>query len=441
MKKKININFIIIALIAILATTFGITFACYGLFQKQAQSDLKIDAELLKNTDVFKDTSSDISSLFDDLEIEDIRITWIDMDGTVLFDNDVNVDDLGNHLNRPEIKEAIENGCGQIVRKSDTFNMNTIYYALRLDNGTIIRVSREVQSIMSVFMTILPLILLLILFISGICILISHLLTKQLIEPINTMAEQLDSSIEEPTYKELIPFSDKIRSQHENILLAAKSRQDFTANVSHELKTPLTAISGYAELIENKMVDNEQIPYIAQQIHNNANQLLALINDIINLSELDHKELKRDFVELDLFDLVKEECKTLKVSAYQKNISLYCRGENVMVYGDKDLLKEVVDNIVQNSIQYTNENGKIDVFVKKENQTPVLIVKDNGIGIPKEAQDRVFERFYRVDKSHSRQTGGTGLGLAIVKHIVEIHDAKIELKSEINKGTEIKIIF
>lgn len=232
-----------------------------------------------------------------------------------------------------------------------------------------------------------------------------------------------------------------IRIQHEGVLAAAKSRQDFTANVSHELKTPLTAISGYAELIENGMVEKEQQIHFATEIRRNAQRLLSLINDIIKLSELDSSEAQQGFEQLDLYDLVKDCMENLQVNAEQRKVALNFDGTDCMVRGNRQLLTELVENLCQNAIRYNNEGGTVNVTVHKLGGKTVLTVEDNGIGIPKDQQERVFERFYRVDKSRSKETGGTGLGLAIVKHIVELHDAGLTLDSEVGRGTTIKVEF
>ena len=320
-------------------------------------------------------------------------------------------------------------------------NMDTFYYALLLDNGTVLRVSMQARTILSVLMTALPVIAGIVVIVLLGCVLIGHMLTGQLMKPIEEMAENLDDSSGTTAYKELEPFAYKIRSQHENILAAAKSRQDFTANVSHELKTPITAISGYAELIENQLVDEESEVHIAQQIRHNANRLLSLITDIIQLSELDHAELPRNFEQIDLLAVAEECVQEYTPMAVQKNVKLTCSGIPAGVKADHVLIREMIDNLLQNAIRYNRDNGSVDVNVTIENGHPILSVKDTGIGIPIEHQDRVFERFYRVDKSRSRETGGTGLGLAIVKHIADIHSAEVVLESEAGKGTTVTIKF
>lgn len=320
-------------------------------------------------------------------------------------------------------------------------NMNTFYYALLLENGTVLRVSTQARTIVSVLITALPVIAGIIVLILLGCVLIGHLLTGQLMKPIEEMAENLDDGNRVPAYRELEPFADKIRSQHENILAAAKSRQDFTANVSHELKTPITAISGYAELIENRLIDSEAEVHVASQIRHNADRLLSLVTDIIQLSELDHRELPRKFEQLDLFSVARECVNEHVLMASQRNIKLICSGTSARINADRRLVREMIDNLLQNAIRYNKENGTVKVHVTIENGHPMISVEDTGIGIPADQLDRVFERFYRVDKSRSRETGGTGLGLAIVKHIAELHSAEIAIHSIVDEGTEIVVRF
>ena len=434
MKQKINLRLILIAILAVITTTIGITFVCYNIFQRQVKQDLRLHAQLLKDASV-----SDLVEKNCIKPSVEMRITWIDTDGTVLFDNDNEADLLANHSDRPEIEEALLYGEGESVRESNTMEMRTFYYALLLSDGTILRVSTEARSMFSVFLTAFPVIGLVCVLIVFLCVLISHLLTKQLILPIEELARNLENTSTTTTYKELVPFVNMIRNQHENILASAKVRQDFTANVSHELKTPLTAISGYAELIENQMVDEDKQRKFAGDIRKNADRLVNLINDIIRLSELDQSETRSDFSEQDLYEVAAERVELLEANAREKNIELSLTGHSVRLMSNRGMLIELMDNLVQNAIRYNVENGKVLIHVSEENGQTVLVVRDTGIGIPKSDQERVFERFYRVDKSRSRETGGTGLGLAIVKHIVELHDGKIELSSEVGKGTEIKV--
>ncbi len=447
MKKKINSRLIAIAMLAVIATALGITLLYYNLFQRQVQSDLQMCAEALRDTGIFqKDNQQTIlanyaATLSQKESQPDLRITWIDTDGTVIYDKDTNAAKMENHSDRPEIHDAFANGIGSSVRESNTMNMSTFYYAIRLEDGTVLRVSTEARSIINVFVMVAPAILCIIVVIIVVCVFLAHILTRQLLQPIEKMAQNLEDTSAGTEYKELVPFMNTIRMQHENILAAAKSRQDFTANVSHELKTPLTAISGYAELIENHMVDVSQEEHIAKEIRRNADRLVTLINDIIRLSELDHSQDQQGFELLDLYEVASECTEALAMNAQKRNISLTLTGTSCMVRANREMMRELMDNLCQNAIRYNNEGGYVHVTITKENDKPMLIVQDNGIGIPKNQQERVFERFYRVDKSRSRETGGTGLGLAIVKHIVELHDAKLYLDSEVGKGTTIRVEF
>ncbi|MBQ6315165.1 MAG: two-component sensor histidine kinase [Mogibacterium sp.] len=449
MEQKINIRLTFIALLAVVAVTAANVFVFYNLFRSQITSDLKMNARLLMETEVFQreydslgeDPEKLSSSSLSKLKTGDVRLTWIAENGTVLFDNDAGASGLANHLDRPEIQEALESGEGESIRSSKTLGMDTYYYALRLENGTILRVSTKAHAIAGVFFKALPTVAIVALMIFGICILIGHALARQIIQPIEKMAEEIDKPTSEPPYKELAPFADKIRAQHENLLEAVKSRQDFTANVSHELKTPLTAISGYAELIENGLADPASEKHIAGQIRANSDRLLQLINDTIQLSKLDHGETGSTHEEIDLFEAATECCNNLKVNAEKNNILLTCDGRPSFIRGDEEQIKELIENLVQNAIRYNSAGGYVRVQVRHEDGHAVLIVRDNGIGIAKEKQSRVFERFYRVDKSRSRDSGGTGLGLAIVKHIAEIHNADIEMDSAPGIGTEISVRF
>ncbi len=449
MEQKINIRLSFIALLAVVFVTAANLLVFYNLFRTQITNDLKMNARMLMETEVFQreydslgnDPEKLSSSTLNKLETGDVRLTWIAEDGTVLFDNDAGASGLANHLDRPEIQEAMTNGEGESIRSSQTLGMDTYYYALRLENGTVLRVSTQAHAIAGVFFRSLPIVAVVALLIFGICIVLGHALSRQIIQPIEKMAEEIDKPTSEPPYKELEPFAAKIRTQHENLLEAVKTRQDFTANVSHELKTPLTAISGYAELIENGLADPESEKHIAQQIRANSDRLLQLINDTIQLSRLDHGETGNNNEEIDLYKAASECCRNLKVSAERNNILLTCDGRSAAIRGDEEQIKELIENLVQNGIRYNNAGGYVRVSVRHEDGHAVLSVRDNGIGIAKEKQSRVFERFYRVDKSRSRDSGGTGLGLALVKHIAEIHNADIEMESTPGVGTVISVHF
>lgn len=441
MKKKINSRFIGIALLAIIVTLLGVTGIYYYLFENQVRKDLHVLADTLVDSGVFEKESAE-KIVF---ESKEVRVTWVDVDGTVIYDNWNNVQDMGNHLERPEIRDAFAEGTGDSVRTSDTMQMNTYYYAVKISDETVVRVARNASSGMSIFLNAMPVVLAITILILLLCVVLADYLTKQLLKPIADIANGLEKMNSGNTgaveYKELEPFMQTIRTQHENILSAAKMRQDFTANITHELKTPLTAISGYAELIENRMSTEEQNVLFAGEIRKNSNRLLTLINDIIRLSELDHTEIGTDFEAIDLYELAKECASNIEVSAKRRGVDFFIEGEKCYVNGNRHMLCELVENLCENGIRYNNEGGYVRLQVYMENGRAVLKVEDNGIGISDKHKERVFERFYRVDKSRSKATGGTGLGLAIVKHIVAIHSAEIILESEVGQGTIVGIYF
>ena len=435
-KKRINQQLLVIAGITIFITLCSLVTVFYEMFQRQVMSDLKAFAYLLKGT-VQQGEILDVKSQ----QLNMLRITWMNEKGTVLLDTNADIGVMDNHLNRPEIMEAIEYGEGEAIRKSHTMARNTFYYAVLLEDGSVIRVAREADSIWVVFRNALPVILLIIAGIIIVSIVIANISTKHLIKPIEEMAKNLDKNTAEPVYKELEPFVNTIRQQHTDILKSAHIRQEFTANVTHELKTPLTIISGYSELIHAGIVSEEDTLRFAGEIHKNASRLLTLINDILRLSQLDSNDLQASREEVNLYQVSQSVIDLLKVNAEKHHVSMQLKGIPQIVMGDKAMLEELIYNLCDNAIRYNKKNGTVTIEIKKEDGHGILSVKDTGIGIPEKHQKRVFERFYRVDKSRSKSTGGTGLGLAIVKHIVTWHGASLKLDSEEGKGTEIMVIF
>ena len=399
------------------------------MIQKQVYEELKIISEVIDKEEILSP------------DLENIRVTYINKDGTVLYDNQVKAENLENHGNRPEIVQAFKTGHGKSIRKSDTLSKDNFYYARLADEGYVIRVSKEVDSILNIVKNIIPVVLLITFLLFLICMILSHVLTASLLQPIVKMASDMDHMEPEKTYKELVPLVEMIRTQHQEILKSARMRQDFTANVSHELKTPLTSISGYSELIENGMADKDDTVRFASEIHRNATRLLTLINDIIRLSELDVVENHVIFDEINIYELAKTCVDMLQINAEKNSITLELEGEPCTIRGNKEMMEEVLYNLTDNAIRYNKPGGSVTVSVKNMENNVILMVSDTGIGIPDEHQNRIFERFYRVDKSRSKSLGGTGLGLAIVKHIIMTHDADLELTSKENIGTMIRVIF
>ena len=443
MKKKISLHLAIISCLALVLCSCALTAVFYRIFFEQIKHDIRVNAQLICTNEALARTHdlSSIARVYGSLDTNNLRMTWIGADGRVLFDNDVDERSMPNHLNRPEIQDALRKGQGESTRHSATSHLDTYYYAVLLDNGTIVRLSMHVKTVADIFFVTLPIVGAIVIVVFLICVVVGRYLTKDLLKHLDLLAKNYDSPSNTPVYKELEPFIRTMREQHEKILLAAKSRQDFTANVTHELKTPITAISGYAELIENKMVDADEAVHVAAQIRENSHRLLSLVCDIIRLSELDHPEFPRTFEEIDLLMLARKTTQALQPIANQRGLSLTCSGVSVRVQGNHALLREMLENLIQNALTYNKEAGSVHVRALIEHARPTIVVQDSGIGIPDAEQSRIFERFYRVDKSHARQTGGTGLGLAIVKHIADIHSATITVKSELGVGTEMRFVF
>lgn len=426
----------LIAAIAILVTAVCSIGLFYSILVQQIYDDLKANAHVISRLD-FEDASQKVC---DQLSEDGLRITLIATDGTVLYDSMEDETKMENHRGRPEVERALAVGEGRGMRKSTTSAEHTFYYAMRLSDGNVLRIGKESGSIYHLAwnMTMLTLGVGLCVFL--VCAFFAKRMTKRFVEPIEKMADNIVLVDEREVYEEMRPFVSMIKQQHMDILNHAQMRQEFTANVSHELKTPLTAISGYAELIEHGM-SGENTERFASEIHKNAARLLTLINDIIQLSQLDGGKKDVEYRDLDLFPLARECVDMLQMNAQKQNVAIRVQGGEAPVFADKQLMEELIYNLCDNAIRYNKKDGTVTVTTGIENGHTFLSVKDTGIGISAEHQERVFERFYRVDKSRSKATGGTGLGLAIVKHIVAQHGAKLTLESEQGKGTEIRVEF
>lgn len=428
---------VLTATLAIVSTLLLITIVYYDLFRRQVMEDLRAYTVLVKDVR----TVEQIEETGDDLAEFGIRMTLVGSDGKVLFDNAADTSQMANHNERPEIHEALEKGEGQAVRRSETLSRNTFYYAVRVENGDIMRFSKDAGSIYSVFGRALPSILVVLVLLLILCMVLTHFFTGKLIQPIVKLAQNPDGGGDTSGYEELAPFINMIEEQHQDIIKNAMMRQEFTANVSHELKTPLTSISGYAELIETGMASEQDVKRFAHGIHSSAKRLLTLINDIIRLSELDGTNEENPFEQLNLYQMADTCVEMLEMNAEKHNVTISMGGSECYVKGNKQMIEELLYNLCDNAIRYNNAEGTVKVEAYPEENGTVLKVTDTGIGISKEHQERIFERFYRVDKSRSKSTGGTGLGLAIVKHIIVRHNAKIELESEEGRGTTITVIF
>lgn len=548
MHKKIfrsSMLTVFLVLIAVLSLIMG---SLYQFFEKQIQEELANEAEYLALA-----VENEGIRYFDDFDSVKNRVTLIDRNGAVLYDNVAEAAALDNHGEREEIKAAMEDGKGMSIRYSTTLMEKTVNYAQKLSDGNILRVSIKQYTIFSILMGMLQPVLLILFVALILTLVLSSRLSKAIIEPIN----KLDLEVPEnnDTYEELVPLLGKIANQKQiiekqlaearkkqkefslitenmkegflmidqdaNILTynsaalklldivspAEKSvlrfcrtkefrdvisevlsgkraenvmvreersyslianpviqkeavigavviilditesekrdtlRREFTANVSHELKTPLTSISGFAELMKEGDVSEENVIDFSESIYDEAQRLITLVNDIIRLSELDGRGIPFESETVDLYELAEEVIRRLEHEADKRSIAVHLIGGRAEVTGVRKILDEMLFNLCDNAIKYNQEGGLVDVVVNQNRDGVNVIVRDNGIGIPAAHQDRVFERFYRVDKSHSKKAGGTGLGLAIVKHGAMYHHAKISLESAVDMGTTVVIAF
>ena len=440
MEEKISYRLFLMGFLGLIFTAALCIFVFYKAFTAQAWTGLERQADLVS---VGYDLTGDPQQLSAFVS-GDLRITLISENGSVIFESATN-QPMENHLSRPEILQAMKSGVGKDIRDSQTMGYETYYYALLLPDGEILRVAQDAETMWSIYDSSIPAIVLSCVALMLAAAVLSSLLTKALVQPVLNMTEDLDHIQDNVPYKELVPFAESIHSDRILRENNEKMRQEFTANVSHELKTPLTSISGYAELIETGIAKPADIPDFARKIHGEATRMIQLVNDILQLSHLDNvSETGSEPVmeTVDLLEVAKDCVERQKLNARHAYITLTYMGESALVEGNRQLLDELCQNLCDNAIRYNRPGGKVQLVTTCSRDGHCsLTVADNGIGIPREAQASVFERFYRVDKSRSKATGGTGLGLAIVKHIARIHNARIKLESQVDKGTTITVTF
>ena len=367
------------------------------------------------------------------------RVTLIDKDGQILYDSQQGKMELENHKNRPEVQEAMKSGTGKDVRESDTMRQEMFYYAEQLPDHTILRVAKSVDTAFYTAMKILPgigiIAILMLVFAWG----LSRQQVGRLIRPINEL--NLENPLDHEMYEELTPLLERIDEQNKTKDAVANMRKEFSANVSHELKTPLTSISGYAEIMMNGMVRPEDTNKFSERIYNEARRLITLVEDIIKLSKLDEGGVELEKEDVDLYALTREIVSRLAPQSTKRNVHVELTGESVICRGVRQVIDEMIYNICENAIKYNKKGGSVSIWVGGTLKGKKVIVTDTGIGIPTDQQERIFERFYRVDKSHSKETGGTGLGLSIVKHGAILHGAQIRVESEVGKGTKMELTF
>ncbi len=548
MTKKIFRSFLLTTLLTLAVSMFFVFGILYQYFEEQLMNDLKSKAVFISHA-----VESEGADYLERIGDVGERVTLIAPDGTVIADTEANAAEMENHLERSEVKQAAENGSGTSVRYSETLTEKIIYYAVKMPNGNILRVSVKHYTVITILLGLVQPILVTLLIAAVLCFVLSSKLSKSIVKPINSL--DLDAPENNDAYEELAPLLKKISRQRRiideqlqtakrlqeefrlitenmsegflvinrernvlthnsaalrllkiseppngNVLAVNRSepfrnaveralsgersenemmfgescygiianpvlndgevigaviiildvtervrreqlRREFTANVSHELKTPLTSISGFAEMMVNGVPDDISADF-ARSIYDEAQRLIVLVGDIIKLSELDENSARLEQERVDLRELSEDVAKRLGLAAENKNVAVTVIG-NAQITGVRKILDEMIFNLCDNAIKYNKNGGSADIVISSdaEKHTVTLTVRDTGIGIPGYAQNRVFERFYRVDKGRSKSAGGTGLGLAIVKHGAACHNAEIHLKSEENKGTEISIIF
>ncbi len=414
----------------------------YGYFERKIFSELETEAVFLEQYIA----DSNLSDLKKFNSIKN-RITLIHKDGTVYFDNMVDASRLENHSLREEFVAAKEKGAAKVSRYSSTMTDKTLYFAKSLQNGDVLRISCDQHSVAVLVLGMsqtLLIMLVLAVIISGIAAVWT---SRRITNPLNQINLEKPESC--AVYEELKPFTKRIAEENYEKIQREELRKQFTANVSHELKTPLTSISGFAEILKNGGIDEKTTKDFAGTIYEESQRMISLVNDIIKLSKLDEKSISLEKEPIELLGLSKEIAKILSASAKAKNVKLDVHGDSGKIMGVQPVIYEMIYNLIDNAIKYNVQNGTVEVTVKEENpgkghtfgNKTVISVRDTGIGIPKNEQDRVFERFYRIDKSRSKEPGGTGLGLSIVKHAAKFHDAAINLSSKEGEGSTFTITF
>ena len=551
MRKKIFNNMCLLALVTILLSSLLITFVYYGNSDARMKAEVREEARYIRGA-----VELSGKDYLETVKNTPNRITLIDTDGTVLFDNQADPAAMENHSDRQEVKQAVTAGAGEATRMSGTLSEKKFYYAIKLENGQILRIASETASVFAAVLSMLPWIIGIAVLVAVITVLFSNFLTKKIVTPINRL--DLNHPADNVVYDELSPLLSKINRQnevidqqirslrekqeeftsitenmsegflvldkntdilsyntsalrllgadaapaesHESALALNRSagfrsavdaalsgsrseqlvrqggrccqvmanpvlregevegavvvilditereerdnlRREFTANVSHELKTPLTSISGFAEIIQNGIVKPEDIPRFAGNIYVESQRLISLVDDILNLSRLDEADVQLEWEDFDLAALARDVAGRLKDSAKKNGVVITVIGDKTMINGVKSIVDEMLYNLLDNAVKYNKKNGRVTVTIENGQNGPTLAVTDTGIGIPQSDVDRVFERFYRVDKSHSKQVGGTGLGLSIVKHGAAFHNAKVSLESTEGKGTTVRLAF
>lgn len=436
MRVRIQKTMVLILGLALLLSYGFFSFIVYYQNLSLLKSEVKQEARYIRTA--VNIVGPDYLERLDNVEVN-TRVTRIGADGTVLYDSGGDERLLENHKGREEVKQAISSGEGEITRMSDTRDREMYYYATMLDDGTVLRVSKNMESLAGTAFRMLPVMFLIAAVMILFTILLASWQTRRLIKPINEL--DIEHPLDNMVYEELTPLLTAMDQSNREKEEVSNMRKEFSANVSHELKTPLTSISGYAEIMKNGLVRPQDIPNFSERIYKEARRLITLVEDIIKLSKLDEESVELEKEDVELYGLCREIVSRLAPQANARNVQMSVQGEPVVYRGIRQILDEMIYNICENAIKYNNEGGRVVVWCGKTLEGAKISVSDNGIGIPEEHLDRIFERFYRVDKSHSKERGGTGLGLSIVKHGAILHGAKVQVESNVGEGTRIDLLF
>ena len=436
MRKKIQRSMVMVLAVTLLLSYAIITIITYNRNIAMLEAEVRQEARYIQ-------AAINISGPDYLAEMNGVdwttRVTQISPEGEVLYDTRRDESTLEDHSGRKEVREALASGEGEDVRMSDTVGQELYYYALLLDDGTVLRASKSMDGLIGTALNNLPVMAGLAVIMIILAYFMAKWQTNRLVKPIYEL--DLEHPLENKTYDELTPFLEAMDKQNREKEAVSNMRKEFSANVSHELKTPLTSISGYAEIMKNGMVRPADIPVFSERIYKEARRLINLVEDIIKLSKLDEESVELEKQEVDLYEMTREIVSRLAPQAQQRNIRMEVTGEPVTYFGIRQILDEMIYNVCENAVKYNNENGRVSVWVGNTLEGPKVTVTDTGIGIPEEHHERIFERFYRVDKSHSKERGGTGLGLSIVKHGALLHGAKVTVDSAPGKGTRIEMQF
>lgn len=432
---KIFINTFLVGTLIYFVCAFLFISNMYSYFENQIFSELITESNFLEKY-VLEGELDYIASI----KTEN-RITLIHTDGRVYFDNKVDISKLENHGTRQEFIGVKNKGSIQLSRFSSTMTEKTLYFARRISNGDVLRISCNQHSVWVLVLGMSQ--ILLIMFVIAVIIsgLSASWISKKVVDPLNKI--DLENPEESDVYDELKPFTKRIAEENYEKSQREELRQQFTANVSHELKTPLTSISGFAEILKSGGTDETTTKDFAASIYDESQRMITLVNDIIKLSKLDEKSISLEKEAISLRDLCRDVIEVVSANARAKNVTINLSGESGLINGVQPVIYEMIYNLVDNGIKYNIEGGKVEINIQNmmESKCVILTIKDTGIGIPASEKERIFERFYRIDKSRSKQNGGTGLGLSIVKHAAKYHGASILLNSEVGKGSTFTVIF